>query len=160
MSTRMTKGEFTRLAQTYGSSIKYWPPHIRKAADEFKHYQPDTAQHILDAERSIDAALAQAPQQTSNPALEGRVLHNFRINATTPAPHANWFSLFALWGVFGQQKTAIPVWGMALTLLLVCGFVGGYTGYSYALGRTSSTEIIANAFGTEQTIFFEEDGAT
>ncbi len=160
MNREITQKEFEKLCQIYGSSTDRWPTDTRNAAEDFQRQQPKITQRILGDERIVDKALSHIPQQTSNAALEARIVNSFSALQTKVTPRSDRFAPFAFLDVVGYQKSSIPAWSMALALLLVSGFVGGYTGYSYALDRTSSPDVIANAFGTEQTIIFEEDGAT
>ncbi len=154
MDTMMTEKDFARAARTYGSALSRWPDTMRGAAENFARQHPHIAQPILQSEQDIDATLARAPVQTISAALDARIIDSFNA-AQAPDKLRQWFSFLM---VFPQ--TSLPAMGAALALLLVCGFAGGYTGYSYALNQRGSVEVLNQAFGSEELSFYTEDSTT
>jgi hypothetical protein len=157
MSMKMTNEEFERLSAIYGSDIDRWPITDRRAARDFSQKNAQTAQRILDAQSSIDTALSHAPKQEANAALEKQILQTFQTQNTLSSASGLWGRLK---GGTRSQNHAFPAWGVALALILVFGFVGGYGGYSYTLNQNDSTEILANAFGSDEYTLFLEDSST
>ncbi|MDQ7018058.1 MAG: hypothetical protein Q9M33_02730 [Robiginitomaculum sp.] len=156
----MTKKQFLHFCQTYGSALQRWPEDVRASAHEFMQTHPDLARPMLEAEKDVDSALAKAPRQEVRPALSAQILQSFRAETqsqtvnTAPPRHGSLFNL--LW----PQNHGLPAWGMALALILVFGFVGGYTGYAYTLNRTSATDVLSTAFGNDGDSLFGEENTT
>ncbi|PHS29601.1 MAG: hypothetical protein COA85_00490 [Robiginitomaculum sp.] len=156
----MIKKKFLHLSQTYGNAIQRWPEDVQESAHAFLQKHPDLAAKILDAEKDIDTALASAPRQEVRPALEAQILRSFPTKTQTPVAQNHrsrrWSFATLLW----PQNAGLPAWGMALVLMLVFGFVGGYTGYAYTLDRTSATEVLSTAFGSDDYFLFGEETST
>jgi len=160
MTLAMTKKKFSYLCQTYGSAIQRWPENVQVSAKAFMQTHPDLAVPMLGAEKDVDSALAKAPQQEARPELAAQILRSFpartdRQTAKT-APPRRWLLATLIW----PQNAAFPAWGMALALMLVFGFVGGYTGYAYTLDRTGATDVLSTAFGSGDYALFGEESST
>ncbi len=160
MPLAMTKKQFLHLCQTYGSAVQRWPEDVQASAHEFMQTHPDLATRMLEAEKDVDDALAQAPRQEARPELSAQILQSFQAKTQSltvkTAPPRRWSLVNLLW----PQNHGLPAWGMALALMLVFGFVGGYTGYAYTLNRTSATEVLSTAFGSDDYSLFGEDTST
>jgi hypothetical protein len=160
MPSAMTKKQFLHLSQAYGSAISRWPEDVQASAKAFMQTHPDLAAPLLDAEKNLDSALVNAPRQEARPELAAQILRSFpaRANRQTAkkSPPRRWSLVTLLW----PQNAGFPAWGMALALMLVFGFVGGYTGYAYTLNRTSATEVLSTAFGSDDYSLFGEETST
>lgn len=156
MSATMTKMEFKRLAQIYGGDLLRWPETVRRAAGDFQLQNPQSAKAILDRQTDVDHALAQVPHQDINVDLETQILRSFPAAAAQRSSNHLW----AWSALLHPIRGGMPAWGMALALLLVSGFIGGYTGYAYTLNQSGSADIIADAFGTIDDTLFVEDPTT
>ncbi len=159
MSTLMTRKGFEKYTQIYGSSLEHWPDSIRDAAGHFQQRHPADANRILQEERPLDQLLTQTPVLKASARLQARVMSTFPA-----AQHQSEHKKFAItsWLINGilMQNNAIPAWSIILTVMLVSGFVGGYSGYAHTLNQTGATEIIADAFGAEDSAFLTEETST
>lgn len=160
MTHAMNEQHFAKLAETYGASLARWPENVRRPARHFLQEHGQSAQALLDAQSDVDAALALLPEQKPDMALQARVLRRFdesRLGASNPAEQAGWLAV-----ILAPFRLSLvrPAWGMALALLLIFGFVGGYAGYDRALDKTGTSALLANAFGGQTLELYGEDKAT
>lgn len=160
MSEPMTENEFNRAASIYGGAIQQWPIALQSRAAAFAQQAPKRAHAILASQSDVDSALSHAPKQSANPALEAKILRSFEEHKPVIRPLYFLQIPKAITNMITHPARAIPAWSIAFTLLLAFGFSSGYVGYANKLSTAQSTDIIANAFGSDESTLFTEDIST
>jgi hypothetical protein len=125
----MTEDRFRALAEAYGADLRRWPLVERDAAQAFTEANRDTAEAILDAERSLEAQL-EAYLVEPSPALRRRVIDL--------APHAR--AVARAW----RWITALGL-GVGLAASAVAGVAAGVSFAPASVTRLLGGEPVNNA---------------
>ncbi len=153
----MTLETFEQMACIYGGALKRWPEEARQEAKAFLAQHPKDAARMLEAEGWLDQALDHAPRQRPSQHLEDQVLRTFSSAAIQKsAPGFRLRAQAFIQALFPTRNTQLA-WGAALALIMVFGFIGGYSGRAYTLDSPNVAEIMSPAFGIQDENFFAED---
>jgi hypothetical protein len=112
---------------------------------------------MLEAETWLDQALDHAPRQCPSRHMEEQILRAFPSTDIQKSAPRFWLRAQAFIEALLPACNPQLVWGMALALIMVFGFIGGYSGRTYTLDSPSVAEIMSPAFGIQDENFFAED---
>ncbi|PHS27679.1 MAG: hypothetical protein COA84_04010 [Robiginitomaculum sp.] len=153
----MSQETFEQMSRIYGGVFKRWPEDVREEAEAFQVQHPKDAIRILGAENWLDKALDHAPRQRPSHHLGEQILHTFQTtDIQKNAPGYRLRTQAFIEALLPAQNTQLA-WGVALALIMVFGFIGGYSGRTYTLDGPSVAEIMSPAFGVQNENFFAED---
>ena len=95
----MTRQDFERLVQTYGSKANNWPVNIRESALNFISENPDDIAATLMEEEQLDLLLDKFEAQPASELLKARILKKAQItpqNFPAVRPRMEWQKIAAM----------------------------------------------------------------
>lgn len=122
----LTAARFAALLDAYGAEPARWPEDEREAARRFAATQPQTAEPLLAAARTLDRAMDAALDAHAPPALSAKALAGLHPAARRPSPPGGRVfagRLAAWWGMDWMGGDWRPAGALAAALVL--GLLGG-----------------------------------
>ena len=108
----MTREDFIKLVNAYGSYSRNWPDSVRGDAEAFVSENPEAAEAVLSEERALDAWLEQANTPVDTELLQRRISKSVSQTpqGTRTGKQMNWGAMAAMLavsftlGVFGGRN--------------------------------------------------------